>query len=94
MNEIVPLSLRAPAETAAVPILRLVVAAAAARADLPYDLIEELRLLVSEAASCLVEPAVTALPGGTLQLELRPLAGGLGMTVSIDRALDRVGLMT
>jgi serine/threonine-protein kinase RsbW len=94
MNEIVPLSLRTPAEAEAVPILRLVVAAAASRAGLPYDLIEELRLLVSEAASCLLEPALTTLPGGTLRLELRPLAGGLEMTVSIDRALDRVGLAT
>jgi serine/threonine-protein kinase RsbW len=71
-----------PAKHEFVHVLRSVVATVAARADLTYDEIDDLRLAVDEAcAQLLAVPAIAM----TLVLKLSPLdAGGLLVVVSTD----------
>jgi serine/threonine-protein kinase RsbW len=71
-----------PARPEFVHILRSVIASVAARADLTYDQIDDLRLAVDEACAQLL--AVPGLPG-SLRLVVRSLDdGGLEIVASID----------
>lgn len=71
-----------PARPEFVHVLRSVVATVAARADLTYDEIDDLRLAVDEAcAQLLTIPA----PAETLALHLTPIEdGGLVVVVTTD----------
>jgi len=83
-------SLRVPADTAYVSVLRTMTAGLAARLDFTVDDIEDLRIAVGEACA-LVLPE--ALPGGDLEAEFRLTPGTLTISVSVPtdgtRAADR-----
>jgi serine/threonine-protein kinase RsbW len=74
-----------PPEAASVQVLRAVTASVAARLNMPYDGIEDLRLAVDEACAWLLSPRQEAT---SLTLRLRPMADRLEAVVSID-ATDR-----
>jgi serine/threonine-protein kinase RsbW len=78
-------TLTVPAEPASVQMLRLVAAAEAARVDLPYDVIEESRIIVSEAAAALLEAAEGA---GELVLRLTSSGGAMSFTLGCDAPAD------
>ena len=59
-----PVALRFPADTQNVALARTIAAAMAARADLPIDQLEDLRLAVSEAVALLIAEAPA---GGTIE---------------------------
>lgn len=75
------ITLTVPASEAFVPLLRSMIAAVAARLDIPYDEIDDLRLAIDEAAAHLIslEPA-----GKVLSLVLRPSEDRFEIVSSID----------
>lgn len=72
-----------PPESGSVQVLRAVTASVAARMNMPFDGIEDLRLAVDEACAWLL-----GLAGGatSMTLRLRPMDGRLEAVVSIDAA--------
>ncbi len=70
-----------PARPEFAHVLRAVVASVAARSDVAYDAIEELRILVDEAVAQLV--AVQA-PAAFWRLRVSPSSTGVEVTVSTD----------
>jgi serine/threonine-protein kinase RsbW len=72
-----------PPESGAVQVLRAVTASVAARMNMPFDGIEDLRLAVDEASAWLL-----GLAGGatSVTLRLRPMDDRLEAVVSIDAA--------
>ena len=72
-----------PPETGSVQVLRAVTASVAARMNMPYDGIEDLRLAVDEACAWLLglEREATS-----MTLRLRPMDDRLEAVVSIDAA--------
>jgi serine/threonine-protein kinase RsbW len=73
-------SAEVPATPDFVQVLRNVAAGVAARADLPIDQIEEIRLAVTEAASLLLTEAL----GNTLRMSIRRDAGLVDVELSSD----------
>src|SRR5690349_4494811 len=73
-------SLRVPADTAYVSVLRTMTAGLAARLDFTVDDIEDLRISVGEACA-LVLPEAKA--GGDLEAEFRLTPGTLTISVSV-----------
>jgi serine/threonine-protein kinase RsbW len=74
-------SAEVPATPDFVQVLRNVAAGVAARADMPIDQIEEIRLAVTEAASLLLTEAL----GTTLRMTIRRDADLLDVELSSDR---------
>ena len=72
-----------PPETGSVEVLRAVTASVAARMNMPYDGIEDLRLAVDEACAWLLGLAREAT---SMTLRLRPMDDRLEAVVSIDAA--------
>lgn len=72
-----------PPETGSVQVLRAVTASVAARMNMPYDGIEDLRLAVDEACAWLLGLAREAT---SMTLRLRPMDDRLEAVVSIDAA--------
>jgi len=72
-----------PPESGSVQVLRAVTATVAARMNMPFDGIEDLRLAVDEACAWLL-----GLAGGatSMTLRLRPMDDRLEAVVSIDAA--------
>jgi serine/threonine-protein kinase RsbW len=72
-----------PPESGSVQVLRAVAASVAARMNMPFDGIEDLRLAVDEACAWLL-----GLAGGatSMTLRLRPMDDRLEAVVSIDAA--------
>ena len=72
-----------PPESGSVHVLRAVTASVAARMNMPFDGIEDLRLAVDEACAWLL-----GLAGGatSMTLRLRPMDDRLEAVVSIDAA--------
>lgn len=64
-----PLVLAAPATSGALQVLRAVASGVAARMEFPFDVVDELRMAVSEAGSLLLGAG-----GSTLHLEIDPTA--------------------
>jgi serine/threonine-protein kinase RsbW len=73
-------SLRVPAESAYVSVLRTMTAGLAARLDFTVDDIEDLRIAVGEACALLLSEAV---PGGDLEAEFRQTPGTLTISVRV-----------
>jgi serine/threonine-protein kinase RsbW len=71
-------SLRVPADSAYVSVLRTMTAGLAARLDFTVDDIEDLRIAVGEACALLLSEAV---PGGDLEAEFRQTPGTLIISV-------------
>lgn len=61
------ITLTAPATSGALQVLRAVTASVAARLELPFDAVDELRVAVNEAGTLLLE-----LDGSELHLEIDP----------------------
>ena len=82
MDEI---TLTTPAKEAFVPILRSMIAAVAARLDIPYDEVDDLRLAIDEAAAHLIglDPK-----GSTLWLRLAIDEDRCEVLTSIDTLPD------
>ncbi len=80
-------SLVVPASPDYIPVVRLVVTGAAAILDVPYDMVEDIRLAITESCNHLLSLAV---PAGELRLTLDPGAEGLRVAVSIDAAVDEL----
>jgi serine/threonine-protein kinase RsbW len=72
-----------PPESGAVQVLRAVTASVAARMNMPFDGIEDLRLAVDEACAWLLGVAGGAT---SVTLRLRPMDDRLEAVVSIDAA--------
>ena len=72
-----------PPETGSVEVLRAVTASVAARMNMPFDGIEDLRLAVDEACAWLLALAEEAT---SMTLRLRPMDDRLEAVVSIDAA--------
>ena len=72
-----------PPETGSVQVLRAVTASVAARMNMPFDGIEDLRLAVDEACAWLLGLAREAT---SMTLRLRPMDDRLEAVVSIDAA--------
>lgn len=68
-----------PAEASHVSLARSVAATMSARADLPLDQLEDVRLAVDEAVSQLIADAV---PGSDVTLAFLPTGTGLAITAS------------
>lgn len=77
MSDVVTLTF--PAEASHVSLARSVAATMAARADLPLDQLEDLRLAVDEAASQLI---IDAPEGADITLTFRLTDEGLAITVA------------
>lgn len=79
------ITLTVPANEGFVPLLRSMIAAVAARLDIPYDEIDDLRLAIDEAAAHLIalEPR-----GTMLRLILRPSTDRFEIVSSIDALPD------
>ena len=73
-------SAEVPATPDFVQVLRNVAAGVAARADMPIDQIEEIRLAVTEAASLLLTEAI----GTTLRMSIRRNADVVDVELSSD----------
>ena len=73
-------SLRVPADTAYVSVLRTMTAGLAARLDFTVDDIEDLRIAVGEACALVLPEAK---PEGDLEAEFRLTPGTLTITVSV-----------
>lgn len=80
-SEVITVSV--PPEPAHVHVLRAVTASVAARLQMPYDGVEDLRLAVDEACAWLL---VSGQAATALTLRLRPLDDRLEAAVSIDAA--------
>lgn len=74
-----------PARPEYAHVLRAVVASVAARLDLAYDAIEELRILVDEAVAQLVG---VQSPAAFWRLRVIPSAAGVEVTVCTDADVD------
>ena len=74
-------SVSVPARPELVRVLRSVVGGVAARLDLSYDEIDDLRIAVDEACATLLEVGSSE---GRLSLELRPAQNGLTMTATAE----------
>jgi serine/threonine-protein kinase RsbW len=72
-----------PPDTGSVQVLRAVTASVAARMNMPFDGIEDLRLAVDEACAWLLGVARDAT---SMMLRLRPMDDRLEAVVSIDAA--------
>ena len=72
-----------PPESGSVQVLRAVTASVAARMNMPFDGIEDLRLAVDEACAWLLGLAPEAT---SMTLRLRPMDDRLEAVVSIDAA--------
>lgn len=72
-----------PPESGSVQVLRAVTASVAARMNMPFDGIEDLRLAVDEACAWLLSPRQEAT---SMTLQLRPMTDRLEAVVSIDAA--------
>ncbi len=83
-------SLRVPADSAYVSVLRTMTAGLAARLDFTVDDIEDLRIAVGEACAVVLPEA---LPGGDLEAEFRLTPGMLTVSVCVPtdgpRTADR-----
>lgn len=75
-----PIVVEVPAQPDHVHILRAVVASVAARLDVPYDVIEDLKIAVHEACAQLLESA----RGSTLRFTVTTSSGGLEIAAAID----------
>src|SRR3954447_11545524 len=73
-------SLRVPADTAYVSVLRTMTAGLAARLDFTVDDIEDLRIAVGEACALVLPEAA---PGGDLEAEFRLTPGTLTISVRV-----------
>jgi serine/threonine-protein kinase RsbW len=80
-NDLITVSV--PPETGSVQVLRAVMASVAARMNMPFDGIEDLRLAVDEACAWLLGLAHEAT---SMTLRLRPMDDRLEAVVSIDAA--------
>jgi serine/threonine-protein kinase RsbW len=74
-------SLRVPADSAYVSVLRTMTAGLAARLDFTVDDIEDLRIAVGEACALVLPVAV---PGGDLEAEFRQTTGTLTVSVRVQ----------
>jgi serine/threonine-protein kinase RsbW len=74
-------TVRIPADTAHVALLRAAASALAARLDFPIDRITELQIVVDEVCSRLM--AVSEGPG-RITMELRPAETGIGIVASTE----------
>jgi serine/threonine-protein kinase RsbW len=74
-------TVRIPADTAHVALLRAAASALAARLDFPIDRITELQIVVDEVCSRLM--AVTEHPS-TITMELRPMEGGIDISAASE----------
>jgi serine/threonine-protein kinase RsbW len=79
-------SLRVPADTAYVSVLRTMTAGLAARLDFTVDDIEDLRIAVGEACALVLPEAV---PGGDLEADFRLTPGTLSISVRVPTAGSR-----
>jgi serine/threonine-protein kinase RsbW len=79
-------SLRVPADSAYVSVLRTMTAGLAARLDFTVDDIEDLRIAVGEACALVLPEAV---PGGDLEAEFRLGPGTLTISVSVPTVGSR-----
>ena len=70
-----------PARPEFLHVLRSVVASVAARADFPYDAIEDLRIAVDEACAQLLSRSPDA---EELRIRVRPLSGGIELEASTE----------
>lgn len=75
------MSVSVPARADLVRVLRSVVGGVAARLDLSYDEIDDLRIAVDEACAALLDTAST---DALFSLELRPDQDGLTITAAAD----------
>ena len=75
-----PIVVEVPARPDNVHILRAVVASVAARLDVPYDVIEDLKIAVHEACAQLLEST----SGGTLRVTVTTSPGALEIAAAID----------
>ena len=73
-----------PARADFVHVLRTVVAAVAARLDLPYDALDDLRIVVDEASSALL--GIRSSAQTTLTVQLTPREEELELLVCTDAA--------
>lgn len=69
-----------PSEAVFVHVLRAVTSSVAARLDLPFDDIDDLRMAIDEACAQLLSLEAD---GGTLTLRLQPRDGGIEAVVSV-----------
>jgi serine/threonine-protein kinase RsbW len=76
-----PVTVTVPARAEFVHVLRTVVAAVGARLDLPYDALDDLRMVVDEASSALLG---IESPAERLTLRLTPGDGQLEVLVCSD----------
>jgi serine/threonine-protein kinase RsbW len=78
-----PVTVTVPARADFVHVLRTVVAAVGARLDIPYDALDDLRIVVDEASSALLGiPS----PAETLTVRLTPGDDALELVVCTDAA--------
>ena len=75
-----PIVVEVPARPDHVHILRAVVASVAARLDVPYDVIEDLKIAVHEACAQLLESTT----GTTLRFTVNTSSGGLEIAAATD----------
>ena len=75
------ISLRVPADSAYVSVLRTMTAGLAARLDFTVDDIEDLRIAVGEACALVLPEAVA---GGDLEAEFRQTPGTLTISVRVE----------
>lgn len=83
------ISLTVPASAAYVPVVRVVVTGAAAVDDMPMDIVEDLRLAVTESCNRLLSMSPSA-QELTVELDSRN-DGRLEVRVSIDSPVDGSG---
>ena len=81
LNDLITVSV--PPQAGSVQVLRAVTASVAARMNMPFDGIEDLRLAVDEACAWLLGPPREAT---SMTLRLRPKDDRLEAVVSIDAA--------
>jgi serine/threonine-protein kinase RsbW len=74
-------SLRVPADSAYVSVLRTMTAGLAARLDFTVDDIEDLRIAIGEACALVLTEAVS---GGDLEAEFRQTPGALTISVRVE----------
>ena len=75
------ISLRVPADSAYVSVLRTMTAGLAARLDFTVDDIEDLRIAVGEACALVLSQAAS---GGDLEAEFRQTPGTLTVSVRVE----------
>lgn len=75
-----PVLVEVPAQAENVQVLRAVVASIAARLDLPYDSIEDLKIAVDEACAHLLKET----SGSMLRIRVRGWPTGMEVEASVD----------